>query len=314
MNCQILGSFLADVVRNPKVGFLRVLDILAHGTKTSQLQKQWRIAREEILSWSNENCARYKEEIYYLRDNMEYCMLPYDYSSPINCTIIAQRDIESNDLFVLHNGKRLYFPREFTNHMAEENYQNLVASEGILGSGKRRESPHSYVNNRHYVEHGDVVLDIGCAEGLFALDNAEKAGHIYLFEPEERWQRPLQATFNPYANKTTIISKLVSSHNSETSMRLEDAVKLDGDEVCFVKMDIEGYEREVLKDSKDFFTSHKVKLSCCLYHNQEDEEVIVGMLKEWGYKISLSDGYMLPLVGDLKPPYFRRGMVYARNF
>ena len=45
-----------------------------------------------------------------------------------------------------------------------------------------RKSPHSYVNDTFKVEAGDVVLDVGSAEGLFALDNIELATKVYVFE------------------------------------------------------------------------------------------------------------------------------------
>ena len=79
-------------------------------------------------------------------------------------------------------------------------------------------------------------------------------------------------------------------------------------------MDIEGGERAVLASSADFLRTHKVKLSCCVYHRQDDAEVISGMLEELGFSLRYSDGYMLPLLGDIVFPYFRHGVVHARNF
>ena len=73
-------------------------------------------------------------------------------------------------------------------------------------------------------------------------------------------------------------------------------------------------EKDVLCGSKDFFLSHKVKLSCCTYHRQEDAAVISSLLEGWGYKVSFSDGYMVCLLNGLHPPYFRKGMIYAKNF
>lgn len=308
-------EFLIDILKNPANGIVRVFDILLHGTKTSRIIKQWGENRDRILSWSNEESYKYASEIEYLKHHDDFTAFPYEYKTNKEQTRAQiQFDKRLQLSYAIHSNKRLYFPSGYSMKQLESTYPYYIDDEGITGQGKMIKTPHSYVKDGHRVDKGDVLLDIGCAEALFALDNADIARRIYLFEPEKLWQKPLQATFKPYADKTIIIPKLVSSQHSEKSIRLEDAVKLGTDEVCFVKMDIEGYEKEVLKDSKDFFTSHKVKLSCCLYHNQEDEEVIVGMLKEWGYITSLSEGYMIPMCGEIKPPYFRKGMVYARNY
>lgn len=82
----------------------------------------------------------------------------------------------------------------------------------------------------------------------------------------------------------------------------------------FIKMDIEGGEFDVLKSSSDFLKSHKVKLACCLYHRQDDEDRIVKILHEMGFEVRLSDGFMLPKIGGVVYPYFRRGVAYARNY
>ena len=60
--------------------------------------------------------------------------------------------------------------------------------------------------------------------------------------------------------------------------------------------------------------SHKVKLSCCVYHRQDDAVVIKDMLKKMGYKTRFSDGYMLHWMNGIYFPYFRHGLIYAQNF
>ena len=215
--------------------------------------------------------------------------------------------------FVVHDGKHLYFPRTESVHGAEDSYRYFIGEEGILGGGLREKSPHAYVTQSHHVEPGDIVIDIGCAEALFALHYTGEASHIYLYEVLPCWQEPLTCTFSPFREKTTIFNRLVGDGSGQT-VRLSDTVEIASDRPCFVKMDIEGYEKDVLKGSKEFFLSHKVKLSCCTYHRQEDAEAISALLEEWGYKTSFSDGYMICLMNGAHPPYFRKGMIYARNF
>lgn len=316
MNICVVRDYLSDVARNPWRGFLRTLDILAHGTKTARLQREWQNARTEIIRWPDDKCALYKEEISCLRDSMEYCMLPYAYPSRVKFAIRASRDYTCNCPYVIHRGKRLYFHGDFTNCMAENSYIDLTASEGVLGSGMRRRSPHSYVNANHRVEQGDILLDVGCAEAIFALDNIEKVAKAYLFESEHVWRKPLRLTFEPYADKTVIINKLVSDKTTRKSTRLVDAVvdEMSNDAHFFVKMDIEGWERTVINGNVDFFKNAKVKLSCCVYHRQDDAQVIEKMLKDMGYKTRFSEGWMLPTMNGIHYPYFRHGVIYAKNY
>ena len=79
-------------------------------------------------------------------------------------------------------------------------------------------------------------------------------------------------------------------------------------------MDIEGWERLVIKSNADFLKSAKVKLSCCVYHRQDDAQVIEMMLKDMGYTTRFSDGYMLPVMNGIHYPYFRHGVIYAQNY
>ena len=186
----------------------------------------------------------------------------------------------------------------------------------LLGTGTLAKSPHGYQDKDFKVEDGDVLLDVGCAEAIFALDNIEKVAKAYLFESEHVWRKPLRLTFAPYADKTVIINKLVSERTTRKSIRLVDAVadEMSSDAHFFVKMDIEGWERTVINGNADFFKNAKVKLSCCVYHRQDDATVIEKMLKDMGYKTRFSEGWMLPTMNGIHYPYFRHGVIYAQNY
>ena len=56
-----------------------------------------------------------------------------------------------------------------------------------------------------------------------------------------------------------------------------------------------------------------VKLAVCTYHNSEDEDLILGILKEKNFSCEQSEGYMLFLYSKLDYPYFRRGIVRAQK-
>ena len=78
-------------------------------------------------------------------------------------------------------------------------------------------------------------------------------------------------------------------------------------------MDIEGGERAVVESSAAFLASHKVKISCCAYHRQDDGKVLMAMLEKIGFKTRYSEGFMLPYDSHTFP-FFRRGMIYAKNY
>ena len=301
-------NFLLELARNP----IRGINLARHALRERQKR---RMLVKAILAMPDEVRSHYAAEISFLCKSPRLEALPYPRRDG-PATVASSSHGYDRDIqlpFAVHDGKRLYFPRSESPRQAYAAYRNFMDNEGILGCGLRVKSPHSYITKAHNVERGDVVIDIGCAEALFALHYAEVASRIYLYEVLPSWQKPLACTFRPFDDKTTIFCKLVGDGSGQT-VKLSETIEIDNDRPCFVKMDIEGYEKDVLIGSKDFFLSHKVKLSCCTYHRQEDADTISTLLKEWGYEVSFSDGYMVCLMNGMHPPFFRKGMIYARNY
>ena len=289
--------------------------------KRSLYENESAVLRNLILSLPSEIKERYAEEIDYIEsmplDGLGAMLFPYKeqkVGKSLECFVTGK---EKGLPFVLHGDHlKLYFPKHTPLSDVVNEYRALVEREGLLGAGILGKSPHCYQDGNFKVEQGDILLDVGCAEAVFALDNIEKVAKAYLFESLPEWQKPLQHTFSPYADKVVFVPKLVSDRTTGNAITLMDAVKndrFDGAQY-FVKMDIEGWERTVVKGNADFFTSAKVKLSCCVYHRQDDAQVIDTMLKGMGYKTRFSDGYMLPTVNGIHYPYFRHGVIYAQNF
>ena len=218
--------------------------------------------------------------------------------------------------FVVHKQQKLFFPKSLSPSGAQHEYLELVEQEGLLGTGRLKKSPHCYQDDDFKIEKGDILLDIGCAEAIFALDNINTASKVYLFECLSAWRKPLERTFAPYTDKTVLLNKLVTDKTHGNSITLVDAVSTDMSDSShfFVKMDIEGWERSVIKGNADFLQSAKVKLSCCVYHRQDDAQTIDTMLKKMGYRTRFSNGYMLPTINGIHYPYFRHGVIYAQNY
>ena len=299
----------------------RFLYHLLYFADHSPRHNDYAMLRNLVLSLPREVKERYAEECAYIEtipiDKIQTMTFPYPIASgKVEATGIEVHR-EKGLPYVIHGKKgKLFFPRGTSTPYVAYGYHCLVNEEGLLGSGVLAKSPHCYQDADFKLDDGEVLLDIGCAEAIFSLDNIDKVSKAYLFECMDIWRKPLQYTFAPYSNKVIMINKLVSDKTDEKSTTLMNVVKdeIACDKHFFVKMDIEGWERVVLQGNVDFFTSAKVKLSCCVYHRQDDAHVIDSILKGMGYTTRFSEGYMLTIMNGIHYPYFRHGVIYAQNY
>lgn len=274
------------------------------------------ILRRKIMGYYMVNPElqdEYSSEIKHIKktDNL---IFPYRKMKSMDAPV-ATMDSEANMAYVIHNGKRLYFPSQINMDQAKNLYQYYIENECILGGGYREKEPHKYESESVKVIDGDVLLDIGCAEALFTLEHIEKIKKAYLVESDPYWADALNATFKPYADKVTIVQKYISDRDTEESITLETLLKDEVPNNIFIKMDIEGCEHLVIKSSVKFLAGIKnAKIACCTYHRDNDFSEISAMLKDFGFSIEASDGYMIfPFGDELRPPYFRKGVLRAKN-
>lgn len=63
------------------------------------------------------------------------------------------------------------------------------------------------------------------------------------------------------------------------------------EKVSFIKADVEGYERKLLKGAFKLIKAFQPKLALCHYHAEDDLEVLSKLIKdlELGYRLSLND-------------------------
>jgi len=240
-----------------------------------------------------------------------YTMFPYRYlGEPLKVEVgIGDCGLP----FAEHGGVRVFFPRNMPLEEVETLYRGYLEDEGLTGHGRRTKSPHCYVTEHHRPEVGDIIVDIGCSEGFFSRSFVREAKRMYLFECEPKWDEPLKETFRDCPDKVVITRKFVGDKSSETEIRLEDVLCGSADDVYFLKLDVEGAERAILESSRDFLSSNKIKMSCCAYHRQDDGRYLTRLLKGLGFRPQYSEGWMLPY-GSRTFPFFRRGVIYARNF
>ncbi|MDR2097289.1 MAG: hypothetical protein LBP37_02075 [Spirochaetaceae bacterium] len=163
-----------------------------------------------------------------LRKNPVY-MIPYGYDHVPPFHKITVYDDGYGGKYVLHNGKKLFFP-------AVWNAPQIQTSYAALTREQRVNSPHRYETDDFCVHDGDIIADCGAAEGIWALSAVEKAKKAYIFECDSIWLEALQKTFAPWKNKVEIVNKFVSDTVSADSVTLDEIV--GGGGVNFKKADI----------------------------------------------------------------------------
>ena len=214
-------------------------------------------------------------------------------------------DHEKGLKYVLLDGKRLYFKRKWNKLRIKKAFNGLLKEQDPV-------CPHCYENGNFKIDEGDVLVDVGAAEGNFALSVIEKVSKVILFESDERWVEALNATFEPWKEKVTIVRKFVGDITNEGFTTLDDYFA--GDEmISFLKIDVEGAEMRLLRGAKRVLQlKHPLKLAICTYHKQEDEKLFTELLNNDGFETSHSDGYILMYHDPkLRPPFLRRGLIRA---
>ncbi|MDR2406521.1 MAG: FkbM family methyltransferase [Bacteroidales bacterium] len=194
-------------------------------------------------------------------------------------------DSENQMPYVIHCSKKLYFPKNTDKSSVIEMYKVLLTEQN-------EKSAHRYVDSYERFT-GKVLLDIGAAEGIIALDAIDKVKFVYLFEYDTKWVEALEATFAPYKHKVEIIKKYVSDTNNEMCISLDTFFKDKSIDDLFIKMDIEGAELNALHGGSFVLKNAKnLDFSICLYHKPEDEYTIPAFLKSCGHEYVVSQGFI----------------------
>lgn len=173
------------------------------------------------------------------------------------------------------------------------------------------EGPYEFKNVR--LAKGDTVIDAGANSGEFSLLSAYKGCRTYAFEPSnyviEKYLKPViklnkelseNIIVAPYAlcdkkgwSKFSMPSTNMaggtirdSANEDERSEKVE-LISLDEyvDEnniqrVDFIKADIEGSERDMLKGAKRILKDFGPNLALCTYHLKDDPEVMEELIMQ----------------------------------
>lgn len=205
-------------------------------------------------------------------------------SSLIYADILISVKYDENLPYVVHNGKRLYFPKDMSEHEIIINYRYLLIEQDV-------DSPHRYIDSYQRLQD-KILLDIGGAEGVFTLDAIDYIKEGYIFECQKRWIEALQRTFSPWNDKIKIIRKFVGENDSDETITLDSFLK-DNYDNLHLKMDIEGSEISALKGATNMLTRGKnISFSICTYHKKDDCNNITSLITAMGYDYVLTKGYM----------------------
>lgn len=277
------------------------VDLISLKRKINRFQK---FSPSERMNFSEETAFLNSEAS--LTDHWSY-IFPYSFVTKYDYKSVDVHKDEANGLFyVNHNGRRLYYNRMYRTEESVQQAYNGISIE------QDEKSPHCYMDDRFRVEENDVVVDIGAAEGNFSLDVVDRAGIIYIVEPDSDWVEALNATFSPWMDKVRIINKFAAETDGGDCISL--ASLLGDNPVNFIKMDVGGAEAGIIRSSESILSRNaSVKLAVCTYHRKEDAETTEQTLTDLGFSYSFTHGYMLYIYNKLTPPYFRKALIRARK-
>jgi hypothetical protein len=227
---------------------------------------------------------------------------------PINIQFDDTRSL----YYVYHNKKKLYFKKGLSKKRIRNMYNDLCIEQDVR-------SPHSYAAFPICYQSTDVVVDIGAAEGIWALDMVEKIREVHLFECDETWIEALQATFEPWKEKVFIVNKYTANFTDDNNTTLDDYFREKKRTPTVVKIDVEGAEAECIKGASTLLNRSIRHALICTYHKYEDFSELSAMMKKQHFEIQPSKGYMIYYLEALSCDWkdiskiFRKGLIYAKK-
>lgn len=217
-----------------------------------------------------------------------------------------------NFTFLKIKNFEFYFPKAFSDKQLPKIYWEIFVER-------------IYEHKNCKINANEWVVDVGACEGFFTFYALRKGANVLMFEPEVHLFEALEKTFEDYVQNNRVLafnlalgdknSKSVLVLNdtnvggsfilrdkdhlnfsnkkvSEISVVTLDELYLSGKipQVSFIKADIEGFERYMLKGATTVLKDLRPKLAICYYHRKDDFDVIMKFLEDLnvGYKFSFN--------------------------
>tara|TARA_B110000263_G_scaffold238505_1_gene239771 strand:- start:596 stop:1498 length:903 start_codon:yes stop_codon:yes gene_type:complete len=267
-----------------------------------------RFLKKQILNSYKDSEDKEVKKITRFLSNNKLEIFPYNYIFKYrdkNIDVFVDKEKKLNYVF-LKERKKLYFKKNWSKKRIKKAFKQLLIEQD-------NDSPHRYLTNDFNVNKNSIVVDIGCAEGNFSLDIIDKVKHVYLFESDNAWIKPLKATFEKNKEKVTIVNKKLSNYDSDTTVNGNSFFKEK--KINFLKIDVDGAEKEVVLGlSKIIENSKKMQIAFCTYHSKNDYKLYSNYFIKNGYKVDHSNGFTIFYWDKtIIYPYLRRGLIRANK-
>jgi hypothetical protein len=252
--------------------------------------------------YSNNSNEKIIEAIQELKKNKKL-MIPFRYIKKYDKLAFDVIDSEYPSLKI--NNNIVYFP-------TNTNRRDILGAVKTHFIEQDVESPHKYFIDKTEIQ-GHTAILVGASDGLLALDIIDSFKHIFLIESDNNWIEPLRKTFAPYKEKITIINTYASDLTTDKEKKLDDLFANYEYSIDFLQADVEGAAIKLLKGTEIILNRYRPKLAIACYHSHDEAMEIEDLIKILNYKISYSQKFVYLWMQDLKPPYLRKGVLYAAN-
>ena len=221
---------------------------------------------------------KYYNEIRFLNESAKKdfsysYIFPYSFVFDYDLDSIKVLSDKDKGLFyVIHNDKKLYFKRDFQENQVKVAYYCSLIEQDT-------NSPHKYLNDNFKINFNDTVVDIGAAEATFSLEVIESINKLYVFESDEGWIEALEATFEPWKEKVSVINKYVSNIDDDYNTILDSIIGKT--KVNFIKIDVEGAEYKIIQGAKKTLkNNNSLRIAICTYHRENDAVKLIPLLQK----------------------------------
>ena len=195
----------------------------------------------------------------------------------------------------------------------------LINKDFLFYVGKTFRSGDSYFYRKVQIEKGDVVIDAGGCLGVFSCLASSLGAKVYVFEPVREIREKYlilvkkmypETEIVPYglSDRKEIADIFIAGESSSIIIRKKEyllrrkekiqTISLDEwvsenniSKIDFIKADIEGAERLMLKGAYNVLKNFAPKLSICTYHLPDDKKVLSQLILKANPDYKIKHGF-----------------------